>query len=60
VLTFANKLAQVKQDAAGLLFVLGTIYPDALTAASERSIEVWDIARINRFRRSQKLEKLTI
>lgn len=60
VLTFANKLVQVKQGAEGILFVLDTIYPDALTAASERDIEVWDIARINSFRQRQKLEKLSI
>jgi AAA+ ATPase superfamily predicted ATPase len=58
VLNFANKLGQVKQGAVGILFVLDTIYPDALTAASERNIEVWDIARINNFRRTLKLEKI--
>lgn len=60
VLTFANKLEQIKQDAVGILFVLDTIYPDALSAASERNIEVWDIARINSFRRRLGLEKLEL
>ena len=60
VLTFANKLERVKQDAIGILFVLSTIYPDALTAAEERNIEVWDIAGINSFRRTLGLEKLAI
>ncbi len=60
VLTFANKLEQVKQEAMGILFVLGTIYPNALTAASERNIEVWDIARINSFRRTLDLGKMAI
>ncbi len=60
VLTFANKLEKINQAADGILFVLDTIYPDALTAASERNIDVWDIARINRFRRKLDLEKLVV
>jgi AAA+ ATPase superfamily predicted ATPase len=59
VLNFANKLEQVKQDAVGILFALETIYPDALSAALERNIEVWDIAHINAFRRRLRLEKLS-
>jgi predicted transcriptional regulator len=60
VLTFANKLEQVSEEAVGILFVLDTIYPDALSAASERNIQVWDIARINDFRKELRLEKLVI
>lgn len=62
VLTFIDKLEQVKQkqDAVGILFVLDTIYPDALATASERNIEVWDLPRINSFRKRMKLEKLAI
>ena len=60
VLTFTNKLARVKQDAIGILFVLSTIYPNALTAANDRDIDVWDIARINSFRWTLGLEKLVI
>ncbi len=60
VLNFANKIEQLKQDAVGILFVLNTIYPDALSAASLRNIEVWDIARINGFRRKLGLEKLAL
>ena len=63
VITFANKLEQVeqvKEKAVGILFVLDTIYADALSAAAERSIQVWDIAKINDFRKKLKLEKITI
>jgi hypothetical protein len=62
VLTFANKLEQVREaeEAVGILFVLDTIYPDALSAASERNIQVWDIARIDEFRKELRLEKLAI
>ena len=60
VLTFANKLERTQKDAIGILFVLDTIYPDALTAAKDRDIDVWDIARINSFRRTLGLEKLAI
>jgi hypothetical protein len=60
VLTFANKLERTQKDAIGILFVLSTIYPDALTAAKDRNIEVWDIARINTFRGTLGLEKLAI
>ena len=62
VLTFANKLEQVREaeEAVGILFVLDTIYPDAFSAASERNIQVWDIARIDEFRKALNLEKLAI
>jgi AAA+ ATPase superfamily predicted ATPase len=60
VLTFANKLERTQKDAIGILFVLSTIYPNALTAANDRDIDVWDIARINSFRRTLGLEKLAI
>jgi hypothetical protein len=60
VLNFANKIEQLKQDAVGILFVLSSIYPDASSAASERNIDVWDIARINGFRRKLGLEKLAL
>lgn len=60
VMVFITKLEKVAEGASSILFVLETIYPDALSAAMERNIEVWDIARINRFRRSLKLEKLSL
>ncbi len=60
VVIFANKLEKVEGVASAILFVLETIYPDALSAALERNIEVWDIARINRFRRGLRLEKLNL
>ncbi|MCP4150793.1 MAG: hypothetical protein GY757_23810 [bacterium] len=59
-MNFANKLETINQGADGILFVPDTIYPDALTAAAERSIEVWDISRINSFRKKLKLEKLVV
>jgi hypothetical protein len=62
VLKFTGKLERIKQEqnAVGFLFILETIYPDALNAALQNDIEIWDLDRINSFRKKLKLEKLTI
>lgn len=60
VMTFSNKLGRVNQVTRGILFVLDAIYPDAVTAAGEKNIDIWDIDRVNRFRRSLELEKLVM
>ncbi len=60
VKNFHGKLERVEQETMGYLFVLGSIYPNALTEASERGMEIWDLERVNRFRKKVGLEKLTV
>jgi AAA+ ATPase superfamily predicted ATPase len=62
VLSFSNKVERISASNTGgkMLFLLGTISAQAIDAAGDYGIELWDLTRINAFRRRLGLERLSI